>query len=102
MPDIPQLLPIADAPLSIVLLLMRAEPKAEELVAAWIAFLDERKHPYEILLVNKAVADASLTAGLPERFPQVRIVQAQESLTEGEALRLGLAQAGYPLFFYTI
>jgi hypothetical protein len=94
MPAHPTLSPIAEQPLSVVLL---ADGGADlpPLVAAWVAFLDARKQRYEIVLVAPGPAGPSPV----DPRPGLRVVHADGG--EGAALRAGVAEARNPLLFYS-
>src|SRR5262245_20470808 len=78
MPEIPSLPPIADAPLSVVLLLTSADTRLDELLGAWTMFLDSLNRPYEILLVDDTADDASRAAALSEQFPRLHLLRTTD------------------------
>ncbi len=102
MPEVPTLPPIADAPLSVVLLLTHEQARVEELVAEWVTFLNGLDREYEILLVDDATPEptASAAARLPERFTRLRLIRHPAPQGEGATLRSALVEARHPLLFY--
>lgn len=99
MPDFPTLPPIAAEPISVVLLAHNAEPCVEEVVGAWVGFLNGLGRDYELLLVDDRSTDrtAELAVPLAERNPRVRLLRHAVRQGEGAALRTGLAAARHPL-----
>jgi glycosyltransferase involved in cell wall biosynthesis len=104
MPAIPPLPPIADKPLSVVLLAHNAAPHVEEIVSGWAAYLDGLEREYELIVVDDGSTDAteSLLEGLKGKWPRLQVVRHPASRGEGAALRSGLAVARHPLLFYTL
>lgn len=103
MPELPALAPIAAAPLSAVFLLERKVETLEELIGAWVTYLNGLDREYEILLVDDGTVEtASITARLPERFPRVRLIRLASREVEGAALRAAAGEAAKPLLFYTL
>lgn len=104
MPTPPTLPPVAGQPLSVILLAADAAAHVQEVLTGWLAWLDKRGKPYELLLVDDGSADgtASLADGLTARHPRLRVLRHVERQGEGAALRTGLAAAAQPLIFYTL
>lgn len=104
MPDVPVLPPIADQPLSVVLLAHNDGAHLEALVAEWVTFLNGLNRDYEILLVDDGSTDhsARLLTTLTDRHRRVRVLRHTERRGEGAALRTALGTARYPLLFYTV
>ena len=104
MPDVPELPPIADQPLSVVLLAHNDGAHLEQVVAAWVTFLNGLDRDYEILLVDDASTDHTtrLLTLLTDRHGRVRVLRHAERRGEGASLRMALATARYPLLFYTV
>src|SRR5262245_25888987 len=105
MPELPQLPPIADQPLSVVLL---ARNCADHVVAAlitWLGFLDGiRPGAYELILVDDGSDDgtADKAQAQADAFPALRVIRHEKPQGEGAALRAGLEAATRPLVFYTL
>ncbi len=59
MPDLTPLPPIADQPISVILLVRNEQPHLEAVVADWSALLDGLKIDYEILLVDDGSTDGT-------------------------------------------
>jgi glycosyltransferase involved in cell wall biosynthesis len=103
MPDLAPLPPIADQPISVVLLARNDEIHLEEVVSAWTTLLDGLNREYELILVDDGGTDRTpeLTAALTARFPRLRVIRHEQPRGDGAALRDGLQTATKPLFFYT-
>jgi glycosyltransferase involved in cell wall biosynthesis len=99
MPDAPERSPIAQAPLSAILVAFNGGPELEEVIAAWDAYFIGLTRPYEILLVNDASADdtACRAGKLTEAMPHLRLLSHEQHLGSGAALRTGFLAARYPL-----
>ena len=104
MPDVPKLPPIADQPLSVVLLAHNDGPHLEQVVADWVSFLNGLNRDYEILLVDDGSTDhtARLLAVLTDRHGRVRVLRHAEHRGHGAALRTALGTARHPLLFYSV
>jgi hypothetical protein len=101
MPEPTPLPPIADQPLSVVLLARRGAD-LESVVAGWVTFLNGLNRSYEILLVADSAEAAAAAAALPNKHPHLRLVSRQPERTgDGACLRAAMAEAKYPLLFYT-
>jgi hypothetical protein len=98
MPDLSPRTPIADAPLSVILLAAADSPELEDVVAAWSNLLDELARPAaEILLVQDAALEAAVrrAQALAERFPRLQVLATDQG--EGAALQAGILAAQHPL-----
>jgi glycosyltransferase involved in cell wall biosynthesis len=73
-------------------------PGLEEALRDWITFLNGQNRVYELILVDDALLDR--TAELAEHYPSIRVLRDPIKRGPGAALRLGLAAAQHPLFFY--
>jgi hypothetical protein len=93
MPDLP---PIADGPLSVVLL-ATPETATEAIVRPWLDWLDARGGASELILV----VDGPLATepALPTH-PRLRVLAHEKPEGEGRALRTGLAATTHPLIAY--
>jgi glycosyltransferase involved in cell wall biosynthesis len=103
MPELTPLPPVADQPISVVLLAYHEEPHLEAVVAEWTALLDDLTRDYELIIVDDGSTDrtAVLAEGLVVRFPRLRVLRHPEHRGQGAALRTGLGAASMPLLFYT-
>jgi glycosyltransferase involved in cell wall biosynthesis len=103
MPEVLPLPPVADQPVSAVLLARDDEPHLEAVVGEWVAVLDRLDRDYELLLVDDGSADGTaVRAGaLTARFPRLRLLRHAEQRGQGAALRTALEAATKPLLFYT-
>jgi glycosyltransferase involved in cell wall biosynthesis len=104
MPDLPTLPPIADQPISVVLLADNDAAHVETVIAAWAAHLDGMKRDYELLLVDDSSGDgtAARAEALREKFPRLQVLTHDAPRGVGAALRTAVAAATRPLFFYTL
>jgi glycosyltransferase involved in cell wall biosynthesis len=104
MPDLPHLPPVADQPLSALLLARDDAAHVESLVAAWAAALDGLHRDYDLILVDDGSADgtADRADALREKHPRLQVLRHDKPRGVGAALRTGLAAATRPLVFYTL
>jgi glycosyltransferase involved in cell wall biosynthesis len=102
MPEPQERPPIAQAPLSVVLLAQPGEAGLDEVVRDWVAYLDSLGREYEVLVVDAGGADRLLEAAEPPAVPSsgVRALHPSMPTGVGAALRTGLAATRFPLFFY--
>jgi glycosyltransferase involved in cell wall biosynthesis len=99
MPELTPLPPIADQPVSVVLLAHNEEPHLEAVLTEWVALLDGLNRDYELLLVDDGSTDrtATIAEESAARFPRLRILRHEEHQGQGAALRTALAAATKPL-----
>src|SRR5947209_3265243 len=104
MPAIPTLPPIANEPLSVVLLAHNAAPHAAQVVEAWLRFLEGLCRDYELLFVDDGSSDGtrSIVQSLAAKQPRLRVLRHESHRGHGAALRTALAEAHRPLFFSTL
>jgi len=102
MPEPPKLPPVANQPLSLVLLARNAEAHVQDLVRAWNTLLSERKAEHKILLVDDGSTDrtAVLAEELTATLSTLKILKHASPRGPGAALRTGLAAARLPLVAY--
>src|SRR5437016_13834006 len=98
MPDLPERLPIAQAPISAILLAYNAAAELEEVVAAWDAYLASLSRPYEMIVVDDGSTDETrdrlgLMAG---GIPHLRVLAQEQHAGVGAALRTALREARHP------
>jgi hypothetical protein len=95
LPDLPQRPPIAQAPVSVVLLALGATSDAAECVSAWKPYLATLARPFELLVVPlaKAATDAVLA--------EVRQIDVDPACGYGPALQLAFHATQYPLVVLT-
>jgi glycosyltransferase involved in cell wall biosynthesis len=99
MPELPTLPPIADAPLSVILLARDDAAHLEAVTAGWVTFLNGLGREFELILVEDGSRDGSaeLVGTLGERHPHLRVIRHDFPLGEGAALSAGFAAARHPL-----
>jgi glycosyltransferase involved in cell wall biosynthesis len=104
MPDLPTLPPIADQPISVVLLANNDAAHVEAVIAAWATHLDGMKRDYELILVDDGSADgtAARAEAFREKYPRLQVLKHDAARGVGAALRTAAAAATRPLFFYTL
>jgi glycosyltransferase involved in cell wall biosynthesis len=102
MPDLPDLPPIASAPLSVVLLARDDAAHLEAITAGWTTFLNGLGREIELILIDDCSRDGSLEllSAMAERHPRLQILRNELPLGEGRALARGLTAACHPLVFY--
>jgi glycosyltransferase involved in cell wall biosynthesis len=102
MPDLPPLPPVANEPLSVVLLARDDAAHVGPVVAGWVAYLNGLGREYELLLVDDGSADrtAELASELALRHGRVKLLSHREPRGEGAALATALKTARYPLLSY--
>jgi glycosyltransferase involved in cell wall biosynthesis len=103
MPEPQNLPPIADQPISVVLLAHNDESHVEIVLDAWSAQLISLGRTHEILLVDDGSSDetAARAESVCSRLASLRVVRLAQPLGIGAALRAGIAQAQFPLLLYT-
>jgi glycosyltransferase involved in cell wall biosynthesis len=99
MPDLPERAPIAQAPLSAILLASAATTEVDEVVSAWDSYLSERGRPYEIVLVDDGCNDLIKQdlQKLAGQKPSLRFMTHDQHRGLGAALRTGLQNVRHPL-----
>src|SRR5262245_54022212 len=99
MPDAPQLPPIANEPISLVLTAHNDEAQLDEVLDAWFATLDTLGRDYEILLVNDGSSDRTglLAESRAANSPRLRVVGHAQRRGDGAALRTGVTASRFPL-----
>jgi glycosyltransferase involved in cell wall biosynthesis len=105
MPELPILPPIADQPLSVVLLARNCADCVSESIRAWLTFLDSsRRLSYELILVDDGSDDGTgdRAQAHASAYPALRVIRHGQHRGEGAALRSGLEAATKPLVFYTL
>lgn len=102
MPELPNLPPIADAALSVVLLARDDADHLEAVVGRWVEFLNGLGREYELILVEDGSRDGSAQCveATAQRHPNLRVVQHPYPAGAGVALAAGLGAARFPLVCY--
>jgi glycosyltransferase involved in cell wall biosynthesis len=103
MPEPQNLSPIADQPVSVILLAHNDEPHVEKVLDAWTAQLNALGRTHEILLIDDGSTDgtAAKAESVCSRLPALRVIRLSLPHGIGAALRAGVAQAQFPLVLYT-
>src|SRR5438132_9509939 len=91
-------LPIAQAPISLVLTARNATASLDEILDGWTQWLEGLKRPFEILLVDEGSTDNTLDRAdnRARDQPALRILRP-EVRGVGAALDTGVRAAQYPL-----
>src|SRR5437868_5779695 len=99
MPEHPELPPIAQEPISLVLPVWNETSVLEEVVKGWTAYLDGLNRDYEILVVDDGSTDGTgpLVDILAQQSSRVRPFHHETHRGIGAALATGIAAARYPL-----
>lgn len=101
MPEPPKLSPIADAPISVILLDTQALPDALSVVARWAAHLEALGRGWELIVAgNPALSER--VADVLSRYPQVRVLADAGHVGDGSALRAALPHAHHPLLLIAL
>ena len=95
--------------LSFILPVCNQAPALEPALTAWTATLQSLNRPFELIVVDDGSTDATVptlaqltgTAEAPGRWPQLRVLRHPARRGFGAALRTAVAEARYPLLFYT-
>jgi glycosyltransferase involved in cell wall biosynthesis len=76
----------------------------ESVLSGWGKVLDGLGREYELILVDDGSSDGTpdKVEALRERFGRLQVVRRPAHQGQGAALRSALAEARYPLFFYTL
>jgi glycosyltransferase involved in cell wall biosynthesis len=95
--------PIANAPLSLVLVSSNAAADLEAVALAWITELETLHRSWEIILVDDGSTDDTPMRAdiLAARNDRLRVVHHAMRQGFGAALRSGIDEAKYPLLAYT-
>src|SRR6266852_1901799 len=103
MPEPQTLPPVADQPISVVLLAYNDDAHLESVLDAWTAELNALGRTHEILLVDGGSSDNTATKAenLCARLPALRVIPLPLPAGIGASLRAGVAQAQFPLILYT-
>src|SRR5262249_3227373 len=99
MPVPPNLPPISDAPISIILTANNDEATVDQSLRGWIGVLTSIKREFEIILVDDASTDRTveLATAVASHHNQVRILPNATPLGIGAIIRVGIAEARHPL-----
>jgi hypothetical protein len=89
--DLPQRPPIAQAPLSVILLAVGTTSEAAESLSAWQTYLRTLERPFELLLLPIADLEPNLL------FDEVRRLPYDAAHGYGPALQAAIAAAQHPL-----
>jgi hypothetical protein len=93
MPEAPERPPIAEAPLSVILLALGTNSEAAESVSAWQAYLATLERPFEIVVVQSGPANADENPVLGE----IRRIEVDPVFGIGPALQAAIHAAQHPL-----
>lgn len=91
--DDPDRPPIAEAPLSVILLALGTDSEAAESVSAWQAYLPSLERPFEIVVVQSGSTNADANPVLAA----LRRIEIDPVLGLGPALQSAINAAQYPL-----
>jgi glycosyltransferase involved in cell wall biosynthesis len=99
MPELPELPPVANQPLSLILLAHNAEAHVPSLVRGWRDVLSSRETPFEIVFVDNGSTDQTVAKAeeLREVIPELKVLRQEAPRGVGAALRTGLAATTCPL-----
>src|SRR5262245_48270416 len=94
--------PIAKEPISAVLPVRNRASEVDKAISAWREYLG-RNHTFELLVVDDGSTDDTVkhVEAIAQKHPDVKLLRHDTPRGFGACLRTALAQAQYPLFFYT-
>ncbi len=94
---------IARSPISMALPVQNQAALVEKAVPAWVSALQKLERPFELLVVDDASSDDTLTRArsVAARHPEVIVLTHETPRGYGAALRTALEKAKHPLFFYS-
>jgi hypothetical protein len=98
MPEPPVLPPIAQAPISVVLVSSRSHTGVKTIVESWVAALISLERDFELLVIESEYWTDALTGVKADA--RVRLLPSSEKPGVGAALRSGIEAARYPLLLY--
>jgi glycosyltransferase involved in cell wall biosynthesis len=103
MPEPLTLPPIADQPISVILLAHNDDAHLETVLDAWTVQLNTLGRSHEILLVDDGSSDNTATQAetLRARLPSLQVFRLPQPAGIGASLRAGVALAQFPLVLYT-
>jgi glycosyltransferase involved in cell wall biosynthesis len=94
--------PIAGASLSVVLTACNVASDVQEVLEAWLNYLQGLNRPFEVLLVDDGSVDDTATRAevLARERPALRVLRLDERRGQGAALETGIRAAQYLLLCY--
>jgi glycosyltransferase involved in cell wall biosynthesis len=98
MPEPPELPPIAQAPISAVLVLGSSHAGVKTIVDSWVAALVSLDRDFELIVIESEHWTRALTG--VEADARVRLLPSSERPGIGSALRSGIEAARFPLLLY--
>ena len=94
---------ISKEPISVALPVLEKANNLESCVRAWLQFLRQLGQPFELILIEDGAIDGTgtPTQALASQNSEIALIPVPTARGFGAALRSALANAHYPLFFYT-
>lgn len=99
----PNLRPIADAAVSVILLAHNDAAHAENVLEGWCKQFEQMQRTFEIIVVDDGSSDAtaSIVTRIAQNRPNVKLLRHEQAEGDGVALRTGFAAVKHPLLFYS-
>lgn len=99
MPEPPVLSPIADEPISVILLARNVEPYVQDVIRGWVTQLQKRSQSFEIILVDDGSSDQTreLAETVAQGREEVSVVRHLTRRGLGASLATGLEASTCPL-----
>src|SRR5688572_22613857 len=99
MPDLPELPPVANEPISLILFAHNAANDVSSLIPVWRETLLARAVPFETLFVDDGSDDGTAVSVEEQAaaFPELKLLRHERPRGIGACLRTGVEASSHPL-----